>query len=673
MLMWIDITKYITVNILLFSSWYLFLFNKRASLSFVDRLIGTFILGLAQIIVTEMILGLIFKKLYADPLFWVNIVMTFTILSFTLSNNKDGFSLIGNVISEFNEKACDFFGIIRSDIILLALFSLLVIKICWLIFIGYLFPSYTWDSLSYHLPIVGNIMQSGAIMENPANFELDTFINIFPKNIELFSLWNIIFLKSRIITDLSQLPFVIIGIITTYSIALKLKISEKSAIFSALLIFFIPILLLQINTNYIDIAVSVLLLVVINYLLIDSPSSQNSTPINNNDRKPAILLSGITAGILLGSKGSGPLFAVILLLAIMVQELIKHRRQLYPNNHNGKVSLLQNSLKPYTLYFILPLFILGSYWYIKNWTLYGNPVYPMEVTVLNITLFKGLFNKMRDPVPMLIENSNYLTRLFHVWMERAEFYLYDSRLSGLGPIWAIILLPSLTFTLIYSAIKKQYNWLFISILLIITFAVHPRNWTSRYTIFIVVLGAVSCGFVMDYFGRKGRLIRIIALVLALYTFIIVNSLCVMPEKIKEFMHLSAEERTIDRHRPFNINIHVHEQYGYWNWINTNIKKDDTVAYTFEQLFMAPLWNDGFSSKIIYVGSGDYDNWIKKLKDRDVTYVLLKQHSEEDARIEEYGYDMPDTGIQSGRTEKEFKMVYFDNNYKILKLAKAEDL
>jgi hypothetical protein len=671
--MWIDITKYITVNLLLFSSCYLFLFSKRPSLSFVDRLIGTFILGLAQIILTEMVLGLIFKKLYADSLFWMNICISSSLMSITLSTNN-GFSLIGKAIYEINEKVGGFYRIVRADIILLAIFSLLVIKICWLIFIGYLFPSYTWDSLSYHLPIVGNIMQSGAIMENPANFEIDTFINIFPKNMELFFLWNVIFLKNMSITDLSQLLFLIVGILTTYSIAIKLDIKVRSALLSSMLFFFTPIVILQINTNYIDIAVSVLLLTVINYILYESPSFKNnlSSTLEMNDRKIPIILAGVTAGILLGSKGSGPLFAIIILSAIIVQEFIKYHKQIYAKKPEGKFNLITDSVISYIIYFFLPLIMLGSYWYIKNWMLYGNPVYPMEITVFDITLFKGLFKKMRDPVPILIENSTYLSRLFHVWMEKVEFYLYDSRLSGFGPLWTILLLPSMVFAFIISAIKKRYNWLFICILLIITFAVHPRNWTTRYTIFMVSLGALSYGFVIDYFYKKDRVISIIALALASYTFVTVNSPCVMPSRIREFMNLPARERTLARHKPFNIDIHVQQEYGYWTWINENVKAGETLAYTFEPLFLTPLWNNAFSSKTTYVRSDNNDGWLQKLKDGNVTYVLLRDHTAEGGWIEANKKDMSVTEKLSGSLVEEFKLVYSDKNYKIVKLTNTHE-
>ena len=60
-----EITAYIIINLLLFSSWYVLLFTKREHLPFSDRLIGTLILGLTQILVTEMLLGVLLTALLA--------------------------------------------------------------------------------------------------------------------------------------------------------------------------------------------------------------------------------------------------------------------------------------------------------------------------------------------------------------------------------------------------------------------------------------------------------------------------------------------------------------------------------------------------------------------------------------------------------------------------------
>ncbi len=630
---------------------------------------------LTQIIATEMLLGTVFKKLYGTPLFLLNISISSGVFIWSVWTGK-----VSGIFREIKDETIRIFRIIKRDLVLLCIFSLFFISVLWVVFLGYLFPPYTWDSLYYHLPIVGQIMQSGAIQENPTPSFIQQYINIFSKNINLFFLWNIIFLKSDVIVDLSQLFFTIAGVLTIYSIAIKLNIEEKYALYSSLLFYFTPILILQSTANYVDGAVSMLFLMVINFLMYDDMEhfTENNVSVRPlGKRKTSLLLSGLAAGILLGSKPTGPLFIVVLIGAILIQECIKHFKLLNITDA-VKGYFLKEGLKAYLTFFIVPVFLIGGYWYVRNWLFYGNPVYYMDVSIFNITLFKGLKKDWVEPAPEIMNSLTYITRLFHVWLEKVEYYVYDSRLSGFGPLWFILFLPSIVFSFVYAALKKKSSFLFISMILVVAFLVHPRNWTTRYVIFIVGLGALSFGLAIDYFNRRGKILGIIALLLSTYTFFTANSPCIMPEKIKEFLLLPAGERTLSRHKPLNIDIKVRSEYGYWIWIDRNISRGETLAYTFEKteldtnkpFFLAPLWNREFSNKVVYVKSDTYKEWLENLKNNNVTYILVKRPSQEDKWIEKERSVYYSLRWLGNITEK-FKVEYTDKNYKIVRFNKAE--
>ncbi|MBI5056714.1 MAG: hypothetical protein HZB61_08880 [Nitrospirae bacterium] len=654
----LNITAYITVNICLFLSWHVFLFRQREILSFVDRLIGAFILGLAQIIATETLLGVVFRKLFAAPLFWLNISISAIVLIYAVRGARNRQSFIPGIFSEIRDGIISFSVKMKSDLILLVIFVLFFISACWIIFLGYLFPSYTWDALWYHLPIVGYIMQSGAIQEVSNHSFINQFINIFPKNIELFFLWNIIFLKSDVISDLGQLLFTFIGILAIYSIAVKLKVGEKHAACAGLLFFFAPVIILQSSTNYVDIAVSVLFLAAINFLL------------NTNCPSPfSLLLSGLTAGILLGSKGSGPLFVIILSAAFSVKEIITYFK-LRKITSLSKTRALAKSSGLYLIYFLVPVLLTGGYWYIKNWILYGNPVYPMEISVFNVTIFKGLYKGIIEPAPEVFGGLSYFGKLFYVWAERAEYYFYDSRLSGFGPLWFILFLPAFVFSFAYALIKKRHNFIAVSAVLIAAFLFSPRNWNTRYVIFLFGLGAVSFGFILDYFVKREVAIKTIALLLVIYVTFTADSPCVTPSQVRKFLHLPAAERTVANHAPFSIDLHARQEYGHWIWISKNISKGDTLAYTFEPLFLSPLWNNAFSSRIVYIKSGTYKEWAGKLGENNTSHVLVRTNSEEDKWIEKERALSSSLGWL-GAVKEKFKVVYSDENYKIVKVMKNE--
>jgi hypothetical protein len=276
-----------------------------------------------------------------------------------------------------------------------------------------------------------------------------------------------------------------------------------------------------------------------------------------------------------------------------------------------------------------------------------------------------------EPMPSVLEKLSPLSRLIYSWMERVEYYFYDSRLSGFGPVWFILLLPSILIAAFYAIKRKNFEFLLISAISIIIFSIYPRNWNARYVVFILSLGCLSFGLALDYFEERQKTIKIIMLLLVIYTFFTANSPCIMPWKIGEFVRLPAKERTIARHAPFNIDLQARQDYGLWIWISNNMSKGDALTYTFEPLFLRPLWNRDFSNKVLYIKSENFNEWIKNLKDNDVTHILIKQNSIEDKKIQEFKrlvYNTPSwLGVSKNLAER-FKVVYSDENYKVLRFG-----
>ncbi len=630
---------------------------------------GAIVLGLAQIVLTEMALGVLFKKLYPTPLFILNAAISLGLIIcavlIPLSKGGPG-GLFKDIFKELKNEIKHFFHIIKSDRILLTISILFFISWCYLIFIGYLFPSYTWDALLYHLPIAGFVLQSGAIEQMPDYSLIYLFINIFPKNIELFFLWNLIFLKSDRIVDLSQLFFTLAGMLSIYSMAVKIGTKEKYALYCSLLFFFAPVIILQSTAEYVDIAVSVLLLIAINFLMCGSREEPSLT----NRKNITLLPAGVTAGILLGSKGSAPLFVVALSMLFLINEIRKRstlRREGYSALTGGHLSF-KRIIARYVIYFMMPVILLGSYWYIKNWVYYGNPVYPFKVMLFNKTLFRGIFAEMVGPaIPEVINNLSPLNKLLYVWIEKVEYYIYALDIAGFGPLWFILFLPGMGFSVFHAVRKKKYDFLLIAVIIILAFIVYPRNWNPRYVIFILGLGSLSFGALLNYFEERKRILQFVALLLVIYTFFTSISPCITPEKIKEFVGLPAKERTLAKMAPCGIEDSQRENYGLWTWIRDNVSAGETLAYTFHPLLLAPLWNSSFSNKIVFVRSGRLIEWQERLKINNADYVLIRKNSLEDrrfARLEKVRHNPRWSVIYD-----KFKVLYSDGKYKVLRFVK----
>ncbi len=621
-----------------------------------------------------MMLGVVFRWLYPAPLFILNLLLSAGVMfiAFRFGNNKGMFTEIRNAFVRIS-------GIIIKDKALLCIFCMFVLLFCWLVLTGYLFPSYSWDALYYHLPMVGQIMQSGAIQEHSNPSFIQQYMNIFSKNINLFFLWNIIFLKSDRIVDLSQLFFVIAGVLSIYSMAIKMKIREQYALYCCLLFFFTPVLVLQATTNYVDAAVSMLFLIAVNFLIFDEQGNNTGKSRESflfDEGRISVLLSGLAGGILLGSKPTGPFYIVVLFLAVFIREMMQQRGQ-FSSASPGKGNLMIKGLQTYFFCFVLPVVLGGGYWYLRNWIVYGNPVYYVDVSIFNVSIFKGLEKNWVEAAPQAIENLNYATRLVHVWLERVGYYMYDSKFSGFGPLWFILFLPSILFSVIYGVAKKKNNLLFVIFVFLVAFALYPRNWITRYVIFIVGMGALSFGIVLEYFHEREKGLKCIALLLAGYAFMTANSPCVMPGKVKEFISLPADERTLANHKPFNIDIKVRREYGYWIWIKNNVLKGDTLAYTFETfkiealkpVFTAPLWNSEFSNKVVYLKNETYSEWVKALTMAQASYILIRTGSAEDVWVEKERKIYYSLSWMGGLVEK-YKILYADEHYKIVQFNKG---
>lgn len=659
-----EIFAYTIINLFLFSSWYALLFGIRNILRFSDRLTGAAILGLSQIIATELLLGVVFRKLSSTPLFIMNLLLSLSVFAVAVLRGIRLNELSREVKNVFSR----FFGLLKRDAVLLCIFILFLLSVCWIFFQGYLFPSYTWDALWYHLPMVGYMMQSGAIEEIPHTYFIEQFINIFPKNIELFFLWNTIFLHDDRIIDLSQFMFNLLGVLAVYGIARKLMMLERNAVYAGLFFFFTPIMILQSTTNYVDVAVSALFLVALNFLMGNSPMVYNTAVYGESagHHRINILLTGLSTGILLGAKGSGPLFVFVMTAAFFMQEIVRNYHML---SKGVPVKILQQMkavLSQFLSLLLMPVLVFGGYWYVKNWIIYGSPVYPMEISIFNVTIFKGLYGGIIDPSPDIINNLPFLVRPWYVWKEKVAYYLYDSRLSGFGPLWFILFLPSVVFSVGYALMKKKYAYLFVIVVLLAAFMLYPRNWNTRYVIFIVAMGSLSFGTALEYFDERRKVLTFMTLPLVVYVFLFSNSPCIMPKKIEEFLKRPAEERTIAWLAPFNLDLQSRQEYGYWIWLSRNMKQGDTLAYTFEPLFHAPLWNREFSNRIVSVKADHYDEWMQRLKQEGVTHILVRNRSKEDKWMMKENEAASSLWWVQG-VKRKFTTVYADENYNIKRL------
>lgn len=621
-----------SINFIVFGLWYLFLYkNASHSLSWPDRLVATFVLGMAQIILTEIFLGVVLKSLFPLPLFILNSVISLGLIFLGRVSPKT----FGKSWEEIKERLERLFILWRKNKFLVFIFFLFLLQLGWVIFLGLLFPPYGLDSLSYHLPYVARIIQSGVIRDVPWFYPASLHQNLFPKNIELFFLWNMIFLKRDVLANLGQLPFILLGVISLYSIARKLNVERRYALFSPLFLF-APVVIHQASTSYVDAATSSLFIVSLNFLLKIGIGKSIFA---------GIILAGISTGLLLGAKLSGIMYLPLFIFFFFSLFL-------YRSHFVQKVKIKYL----FAFFFLYLFFILlgGGFTYFKNLFLYHNPFYPLKISFLGHTLFKGFVNPKSIVPPPEVERS---FPLLHSFLEHGKFrlsYSQDLVSGGFGPLFFILFLPAIFLSLFTELRKKNYPYLLLALVFILALFLTPANWWTRFIIFFFGFGVLS--YILLLSRIKKVTVIYLSFPVIIYNIIVGNGhFFFTPLKIKKTIFLPLKVRTAAYFCPWRSEQADKEMFI---WVSEKVKKDEVVVYSSlkNHLLSYPLWNREFSNRVIYIKPTNFKTWLEDLKKNKARFICVRTDSLVDRWY---------------RNNKDYFNLEYDNgDFKVLSLRKV---
>jgi len=134
------------------------------------------------------------------------------------------------------------------------------------------------------------------------------------------------------------------------------------------------------------------------------------------------------------------------------------------------------------------LLLLGGYTFIQNMLWFGNPLQPMRVKVLGVTLFKGLFKSPHD----LIQTEHFSgsrDNTVALWRSMSIVWLGDwstqrERLGGFGPAWIFALLPGLIAGTILFLRRRDWINGALGLALIFLLLRFPGSWWARFSIYL---------------------------------------------------------------------------------------------------------------------------------------------------------------------------------------------
>lgn len=213
---------------------------------------------------------------------------------------------------------------------------------------GLISKIYEGDSINYHIPIAKAFLDG--TITNPANINAVPFLKYYPGSSEGF-ISILMFLKIPINTFNVFAVFFLF--LSSFFLGKRFGLKNELSVIFASCISTLHTIVRWINTQVIDIWL--LVFFALSLALVQKPQKKLSY----------FVLLGFSCGMLIGTKYTGVYFLFVLLI------------------FNFKKILKVINLKLF-IAFLIPFITIGGLWYLRNYLLTGDPIYPQD-----FLFFKG--------------------------------------------------------------------------------------------------------------------------------------------------------------------------------------------------------------------------------------------------------------------------------------------
>jgi hypothetical protein len=533
---------------------------------------------------------------------------------------------------------------LRSDTWLFVLVAVACGELVWRLAIAYVLPPYANDALWYHLTTVAEWLQAGRI----APSELSVWSTVYPHNAELLFTWPTLLLGSDTFVDAVQLPFAVVGGLGVAGIGRTIGLSPRGAAAAGCLFLLAPIVLSQTTASYNDLIFIGLFLASYHFLL------RFLTELRDEGRAALVYvcLAGLGGGLALGTKSLGIVYLAVASLLLIAHLLAARLRE----------SLSSTGVVWSLLVFVVPLLAFGSYHYIETWVRFGNPVYPVKISVFGIQLFDGrsidsFLTPPLRPGPWWREVWGQWSRdYFFIVRPPFHAYSYDDRSSGLGPLWSYLGLPLLVVLAV--RLYRTNRAALVNLLLPVTamFAIQPYRWWSRFTMILLAAGVIAIVAVVELLPSrwsttlKASVLALVALGAFFPTVKIDGEF--WATRIIALAHLPARERT-----PGRVVLP-----GY-RWVDripptSSIGADTSADFLGGQPYIVayPLFGPTFEHRVYALPQSDEKAFLRTIAHMRLEYVFVHRGERLDQwsqKVQHVGcaeriYDGPAYAGQVGR-------------------------
>jgi hypothetical protein len=469
---------------------------------------------------------------------------------------------------------------LRAHPAAVALIVLLSAWSAWTVFLGLIFPPYAFDEFLYHMPIAAGVIQTGSVWSIPSPAP---WISAYPRYAELLAVWNSIFLGRDTLADLALLPQLWFCGLGVYVAARRLGAGRAWSIGCASVAWFAPVLLMQAKGSYNDIMIACMWAAGIAFALPPRRAGGDGSPAKTTWGDG--VLTGLAAGLLIGTKITGLVFAAAL-AAVMLGRLMIERAP-------------ARSLMRCMIILGMVAFVTGSVWGWINLRTFGNPLYPASIGIGGREFLPGrsdlaaLF--FADEERNVAAIAPGIARFAQSWLERQVPVTIDARLAGLGPLWAVLGVPAVLLWMAWAIAHRDTLPLLVigaHIALLITL---PAAWVPRFSVFLLVLGGCALAGLAPALGRAaaGWATAVTVALAGFSLFASIDHGYFDTARIRLFAGLGERERTVWRWDP--------RSFGpAYQWIDQSSERGAVVAYGDAIVLPYALWGSGFERRVIHV-------------------------------------------------------------------------
>jgi hypothetical protein len=465
--------------------------------------------------------------------------------------------------------------------------------------LSYLAPPTGWDGLWYHDTMVGYAIQNHGFRWLDVPPSLD-YVNTFPRVCEMMNLWFVYFTDRRFLDSVgsAMTPALVAAF---YTMARRFESSPLRALLWALAFLWIPGVILQLNSTYIDTHIATIHVATLAFAM----------------RPKLRLVDGIVAGLafglLVGTKGHAlswvPFSGGVAICRLFWQNF-RHKK--LPTIGVAFFALAS------VLYFALPV-------YLRNWRHYKNPIYPVELVSKSLGLHFPGHQRIEDIQRPLMR---VIGDLYTFHQPGADHFDIMNHGYGYGIPW--VAMPLAAIAMVFALARslaarlssvpspRTDNLIVTSVPLLISAPLSPALWSARYNLHVAAVILLLAAWAVS--GRGLRLFGDVpagACLVMSFLFIYFTSPPAFALSIDEARRL-AKLDPVERASfewPNHWGLHAFQLRR-----ETELHRGDVVAFTDPYLFPAYLWNERYENEVIFVRYEGGPEFLKALDDAHVKWV-----------------------------------------------------